>query len=271
MKKLTLREIQLEELDMLKNITDFLDKQKIQYFLCGGTLLGAVRHKGFIPWDDDIDIFIPRKDYERFLKITENNIIYENYKVTSFEKSTLSYPFCKVLNEKISINSKSSLDKNLWIDVFPIDGYPDDYVMAKKLAKTVSKYKGIIYLHTTSFMSIIKEHKSLKNRALKIILKPLCMIIPIKYCSKRIVTAVSKCNYDDSEFVGEIVWGYGICERVNKKNVFSKAVKLNFENQKFNCPAGYDEYLSSIYGEYMTPPKMQNRVTHYIEAYKEED
>ena len=224
MKKLSLREIQLEELEMLKNIVKFLDKNNIQYFLCGGTLLGAVRHKGFIPWDDDIDIAILREDYEKFVKIAQENKIHDNYSVASFETNTLDYPFCKVLNHNIEISSKSLIDKNLWIDIFPLDGFPSDYNESKKITKKVSILIGMIYLHTTSFKSIINEHKSILNRLLKVILKPFTMLFPVRFYSKKIrKIAVNNKNYD-SKYVGGIVWGYGISERLEKKKVFSKRV-----------------------------------------------
>lgn len=210
---LSLREIQIEQYKILEYVINIIDKNNLTYFLAGGTLLGAIRHKGFIPWDDDIDIMMPRPDYERFINIFNENSNNLNYQIQSFENGTLKYPFTKIINTNISINSKSKEDDYLWIDVFPLDGYPENEKETIKETKIISTLKGIIYLHTVKFIDILREKKSIVNRIEKILLKPIAMIFPIKFASSQIVKIVKKQNYNLSNNVGE---EYGDMEYVKE-------------------------------------------------------
>lgn len=263
---LSLREIQLEELEILKNVVKYLENNNLNYYLCAGTLLGAIRHNGFIPWDDDIDICMPREDYNKFIKICSGKEINENYSLKSIEKNNSKYPFAKIVNNKIIIESKSSEDKNLWIDIFPIDGFPDDYKESVKITKKIEFCKGLIYLHTISFKGILKERKSVKNKMQKIILKPIAMIIPTKIISKIMIKITTSYKYSESKFVGGYIWGYGICERLEKEKFVSEAIEIEFEGNIFKIPKGYDLYLTSIYGEYMKLPPEDKRITHSVLA-----
>ncbi len=268
MKQLSLREIQLEELKILKATADFLDEQKIQYTLAGGTLLGAIRHHGFIPWDDDIDIIIPRPDYDKLTKILKSKKIKE-YDFRCFENGDFDYPFAKVLNTKVKINSKSSIDKHLWIDIFPADGVPSNISDQKRMFRYLSIQKGLIYLRTTSISKICHERKSIANHAIKILLKPLSFLRSVKHYSKNIHKCITKTDYAASEYAAEASWAYGTQE-VMPKTVFQNYRKVTFENQKFSSIEAYDYMLSRIYGEdYMKLPPEEKRICHHIEAYKD--
>ena len=157
MKQLNIREIQLEEVEILKEFIKFANENNLKYYLSGGTMIGAVRHQGFIPWDDDIDIAMPRPDYDRLINLAKTKKISEELEIKSLELGNLAYPFVKIINKNIDIVSKSAEDKNLWIDIFPIDAVPSDYEEQKKLIKKVMNYKGIIYLHNTKAKDILKE------------------------------------------------------------------------------------------------------------------
>ena len=268
MNNLTFREIQLEELAILKKVKEYLENNNLKYFLIGGTLLGAVRHQGFIPWDDDIDICMPREDYDRFIEICNEKEIDENYVLMAYERKNSVYPFAKVVNKRIVIDSKSIEDRNLWIDIFPIDGYPDSYEESLKMSKKLNFYKGIMYLQNTQFKSIIKEKKKISNRIIKCALKPIACIIPARHISKKIIDICTKYKYADSVYVGGAVWGYGISERIEKNKFCTSAVKMKFEDEEFSVPFGYELYLKSIYGDYMELPPEENRITHGIIARK---
>ncbi|MBE5805349.1 MAG: oligosaccharide repeat unit polymerase [Clostridiales bacterium] len=262
------REIQLEELEILKNVVRYLEDNNLKYSLCAGTLLGAVRHNGFIPWDDDIDIFMPREDYDKFIKICNDKEINKDYVLETIERNNSKYPFAKIVNKKIIIESKSSEDINLWIDIFPIDGYSEDYKEAVMQSKKIEFCKGLIYLNNTAIIDIFKERKSWKNKILKIILKPIALIIPIQIVSKKMIKICKKYKYSESKFVGGYIWGYGICERLEKESFILRTIKMNFEGINFNVPEGYDLYLKSIYGDYMKLPPEEKRITHNIIAKK---
>ena len=129
MSKLDLKQIQQRELEIFKVFTGICEKYGIRYYLAGGTLLGAVRHQGFIPWDDDIDINMPREDYDRLLEHADEIGASGDYKLAAYELGNLNYPFAKIYDLHTSIKKlydDDETEKNLWIDIFPMDGLPDD-------------------------------------------------------------------------------------------------------------------------------------------------
>lgn len=114
--------------------------------------------------------------------------------------------------------------------------------------------------------NIIKENKKILNKLIKIVLKPFAMLIPVTYCSRKIIKMAKKYTYNDSEYVGAFIFGYGIRERAKKDEIFSKKIKVEFEKEKFIIPQEYDKYLSNLFGDYMKIPKEEDRIFHYIKA-----
>ena len=267
MKRLSLKEIQEGELKILEKTTAFLDKYNLKYYLACGTLLGAIRHKGFIPWDDDIDIAMPRPDYDKLIELSKSEKISDNLSFVEFSLNNTRMPFAKVINEKIEIKSLSKEDRNLWIDVFVIDGLPDNDVEIDKHYKKMRFHMGLIYLKTNSFKDIMNEHKSIINRLSKVILKPFAMMIPIKTSSKIILKLAKKYDFNQSKNVGVYIWGEGgKREKILKEDLSS--CKVEFEGKKFNTYKNYKKYLKQQFGDYMKLPPVEDRKSHYIEAYK---
>ena len=132
MREISSDEIKQIELDILKDVAKFCDAHGLRYFLSDGTLLGAVRHKGFIPWDDDIDIMMPYKDYQQFVK----GYFHEYYYVNSIEKD-LSYPllFAKVFDKRTCCNMVGDDSPHVWIDIFPLMGLPANKLLKKNIYK----------------------------------------------------------------------------------------------------------------------------------------
>lgn len=260
---LSLKEVQLEELKILHNVVKYLDKHKLTYCLCGGTLLGAVRHKGFIPWDDDIDISMKREDYEKFLEYSKTEKIDDSYEVLCIEKNNSTRTFCKVVNKNLPITSKSKEDKYLWIDIFPLDKLPESLEEAKKVIDKNLFLKGQIYLRTTKIKDIMKEKKSLKNRIIKIILKPITYRHSVKYYAKKIIKNARKYENNNSSKLADAVWPDGY-QSIFNPEWFEKTEKIEFEHEIFNAPCGWKEYLSNGYGNYMELPPEDKRISHNI-------
>ena len=261
---LSLEEVQEEELKILKNVTDFMEKNNLTYYLYAGTLLGAIRHKGFIPWDDDVDIFMPRDDYNKFIELFNNKEIDEKYELKATILNNTKNPYAKVINKNIVVDGESAEDKNLWIDIFPLDGSYNDEKEYLKLAKKINFYGVLRYINTTKIKYILKQNRNPLNKLLKIILKPITMILPMKHYAKKIEKWAMQNSYNECEYVGVIVWGYD--ERWIKEEIFKDTVEVEFENEKFNAPSGYDLYLKNNYGDYMKLPPHKARNTHKIMA-----
>ena len=141
MKQLTRKEVKQYLLNILVNFDQFCKQNDLTMYLCAGTLLGAVRHHGFIPWDDDIDVCMDRESYNRLVSIAKKDPVFDKYyKVIDFQFGDSNYPYIKIidLRTKMSQQFGNDVADYLWIDVFPMDGLPDDEKQQKRLYKKIS-------------------------------------------------------------------------------------------------------------------------------------
>lgn len=263
MNKITLKEMQEIELDIMKDVHQFCEENDIRYYLAGGTLLGAIRHKGFIPWDDDIDIAMPRPDYEKFVSKYKSKNKY--YKISSIENNPNHlFTFAKIYDTRtIKIEENLVYGKDniggVEIDIFPVDGIPENINISNKY---FVNFKRLYTLYSVASCKFVKSKNKLKI-LLRIALTIPCKLIGTKRFIEYINNKAKKIDFDESEFVACIVAPfYGNRERVLKASYIDK-IKVEFEGQYFYGPKGYDEYLSSLYGDYMKLPPEKERVTHH--------
>ena len=265
-RKLERREIQTRELAILLQVSDFCESCGMRYYLAGGTLLGAVRHHGFIPWDDDIDICMPRPDYERFVKTFRMDS--GNFIVASDLLGNWSAPFAKVLDTETEVESQFHEDeKHLWVDIFPVDGLPQDIESVRMIYRKVSFLRRVYGLGHAR----LGEGRKVVYKYLKYILKPLVRMYGVEKLSRKIEAIAQRYPYETADYVGAVTWGlYGVGERMLKSE-YEKAVPVTFEGYEFPAMSCWDSYLTGIYGDYMTPPPPEKRQTHDMVVYVREE
>lgn len=248
-------EVKKIELDILKHLKKICDENNIKFFLGAGTLIGAVRHKGFIPWDDDIDVFMFRDDYNKLINIFNNT---GKYKLLSLETSSDYYlPFMKLVDSTTKVNDdvlKPLNDLGIWVDIFPLDYY-DEKLNIKKLQILESKNvvsQNIYFKKSTGnfFRTLIKRifyilyhNKNPRNYAIKInnILNK--QKIPTKECCI----------------------GFSLCFPKDKwpTEFFEQQELLEFEGELMPCPKQYREILTIRYGDFMKLPPENEQVNHH--------
>lgn len=263
--EVNLSEIKKIELQILIDFDKFCNENNLKYVLAGGTLLGAIRHQGFIPWDDDIDVLMPRPDYVRFQELT--NAKFGEYTVRSIETHPKLHtrPFIRVVNDKY-MTKLITLPLYLppWIDVFPMDGLPEKMSECRKHFKEAYKYKWLLRRSWAPY----ENRRSPKTLIKRIVFKPL-RIIGHNYFLKKLQAYGTQLKYDECKYVGCLVGGgHGIRERVPRES-FDNRFKVKFEGYDFWAPEGYDLYLSNLYGKnYMGLPEKEDREIHIIKCWK---
>ncbi len=268
-----LRKLQLAELDILKEFVRICNKEKYTYYISGGTYIGAVRSKSFIPWDDDIDVAMPREDYEKFLANYDKHLNkkYElrNYKITP---NFYTYP-TKIVDNTIKVvnnSAKNSKIEPVWIDVFPLDGMPKNKfklfihkfsLLSKRALLQFSRFDDIVNLKSKNrplierFLIFIGTHINIGKH-----LDPIKRLNSIDKALKKYPASSSWCYVN---FMGSYKF-----RSILDKKVYGNGRLYDFEGLKLNGPYDYDTYLTQIYGDYMNPPKEEEKNKHNTELVK---
>ena len=268
MTKMTLKDIQDCELDMMIIFDEVCRKYKLRYSLCAGTLIGAVRHQGFIPWDDDIDISMPRPDYEKLIRLNRKRKLWpEHIRFASLEDGTLDAPFIKLFDVRTKVKEKNFTQgdvKCLWLDVFPADGLPESRF------KTKLHYKVAFFLCKLNVASVV--NKGYGTSKLKIIFKtvffsPLAKLIGRQRIARMQRRWALRYSYKKSPRCGMVTWAYDGPDQALPKEEYENRVLMPFEDKEFYVMSGWDKNLTGIFGDYMTLPPEEDRENHELEAY----
>lgn len=255
-------EIKKIELDILIYIRMLCEENNLRYYLAYGTLLGAIRHKGFIPWDDDIDIYMPRNDYEQFIQLCKQQK--GNYDVISCDyDKEYYYEFAKVVDNRTKLQEygiKPIQDLGVYVDIFPLDGLPRKYKLHIKILWVLVKLRAL-----STYVKI-----PVKNTRYRSVLQLICMFLR-KMNSVRIARLINKIarkyNYDSARYVACAVSSAGIAG-VFEKTLFENKVKVAFENEMFDAPGSWEDYLHKSYGDFMQLPPLEKQTTHhFFDAY----
>lgn len=265
-----LTSIQKIELDMYKQVAAVCNRHDIPFFALGGTLLGAVRHGGFIPWDDDIDIAIPRPDYDRFVKAAKEelpaHLVPKTYRDEKGDPHPMFICIIKNTRTKIQLNHANKTENTcVWLDVFPLDAMPTN-----KLLRTIHKYR-LLFERMKIQFSMYEENVHQYREGRPFYERALMKFREVTgYGSNwdtyelmcHIERTLRKYSYENEDWFVNMFGAYKFREMF-PKSWFGQGVELTFEDTVIRCPVEYDKVLTQMYGDYMTlPPEDQRGQQH---------
>jgi len=258
MKKIEVEELKVLQLNMLKDIHVFCKANNIMYSLAFGSLLGAIRHKGYIPWDDDIDIMLRREEYDRFVQLYGNDI----YNVTDLSKnSNHGLAFAKVEDTrtflKEDVNGESSF--GVFIDVFPVDHVPDNLFRRK------------VYYGKKSFWNYLFNLKLIKLRKGRSLLKNIILfighfvLIPFsrKFIAYKMEKMTLKYRGSETKYMGIVAPADSRLSEALPAQCFDEYIEVPFEGTRVMVIKDYDVYLRAAYGDYLEMPPKEKQVAHH--------
>lgn len=252
-----IKEIELEILDEFLRICS---AYQIDYFLSGGTCLGAIRHQGFIPWDDDIDISMSRKNYERFAAVAQTELD-DRYVFQSCETE----PNCGLVFGKIrkkgTVYSEAyshhiDMSQGVWIDIFPYDNLPNDIEEQQRLYRKVQLLKNL-YIVKCGYK--LPEGKGAAAVPAYYAAKALCAFLPQSWLIDKLQHAMRQHEGDECPFVFPYGGAYAPEKERMPASMLAEYAEVSFEGRTCKTLKDYDRYLASLYGDYMTLPPVDQR------------
>lgn len=252
--KYDLESLREKQIPLLKCIDKVCREHHLRYYLWAGTLLGAVRHQGFIPWDDDMDIAMPRPDY---------NLLMEHYRewmpqpyevIGPHNRPDYPYPFAKAVDASTTLIERPDFNfpEGVFLDIFPLDGYPSDLQANKKNLSNYHFWRHLLFLRGRD---PFKHGKGPRSWWPLLIHK----LFTLKWIQNKVQDIMTQYDYEESDHV--------IDHDFNERGIIRKSwlgePKLHeFEGEEYMGPADADAYLTHIYGDYMTLPPKEKQVQH---------
>lgn len=255
------------DLNIVKQVIEICAKYNLKYYMLGGTMLGAIRHKGFIPWDDDIDLGMPREDYERFLKVAqlelEPNLKLVNYKTDP----NYHYYITRILDTETKVEEERIGNENRYtnasIDIFPIDGTPNNSFLRKIYFFRVLYHRALMSLCYKDSI----DRKRPRGKAERLLLwvmerMPIEKLTTPYKQKEKIDKLLRKQKVEGAEYIGNIMGAYRTKEIV-PSYFYGEGKMYQFEDIELRGMDKFDEYLTWTYGDYMKLPPEDKRKTHF--------
>lgn len=253
-----MNDLQRKLFEMFSWLTSFINKNGLRYYVVGGTMLGAVRHEGFIPWDDDIDIGMPRNDYEKLLELLKEPVDHYVIESPKSDAKDFLYSFAKFydMNTTMTEHVRRKVVRGVYIDIFPLDGIGETYEQSLKNYKKIDRMNMFLAMKVCKYR---KERKWWKNFAIF-----LGRLIPsnVKKLTRKLDATCAKIDFDKSKYVGELMSTYRHKE-IMPREIFGKPTLYKFEGITVYGPEKADEYLTKLYRDWRKlPPEDKRRSAH---------
>lgn len=260
------------QLNVLSRFIEICERNQLKYFVADGTLIGTIRHKGYIPWDDDIDIYMPRKDYDRFVQLYKEK--YNDGKIKIIDHNTekkYHMIFAKLHDVSTVLREKGVIDKyamlyGVYIDIFPLD-YVSEITSDRK--KFLKKNYYALKMITMNVLHLDVPHKRKTVTFVYNLLWYVFKLIPVSILTgmeEKRIRKYSNAN-KESGYLRVLAYGDSNCDYVFYESDFSSYIIKKFENLDVKVPVGYDRVLRSQYNDYMQLPLESERINHGLEAY----
>lgn len=261
-RKLKLRELQMLLLSVIKEIHLFCVREKINYYLLGGSMLGAVRHGGFIPWDDDIDIGMPREDYEKFKSLFPKSMARDKYFLQCSDTDQDFAPAIMRLcirDTFMDVKSERHLKncKNSYIDIFPLDNVPNEVHKRTEQEKRITLVKRLIDLK----LYHIYDNNSKFSIYVKKIVSVIMKIIPLSYLQKKLEQIMRLYQYEKCDNYCSMASQYSYSRQTISKQIYGIPKLIKFEDTELYGSEYPEKYLAHLFGvDYMQLPPEEKRV-----------
>ena len=267
MKQELLKEVQTLELEILDEIVNICNKYNINYFFIAGTLIGAVRHKRFIPWDDDLDIAMFRNDYDRFIEVAQKELS-DRFIIDSHD-TTNYYRLAAKVRIKNTIYMQEDLknyqgEQGIWVDILPLDNVKKQKSILLSIQATL---KSILEITIERKRKIDISYKSFFKRSIAFLLS----IFPCSLLIKWQTNIMKMQNNNSNQFVVNLASKYNYKKQTFKKDVWVPNTTLEFEGKEYSVPGKYDIVLKQVYGDYMKIPPKEKQEIHNPIKIKFED
>lgn len=257
--------VQYAQLDLLLELDRLCRENNLSYILVGGSMIGAVRHHGFIPWDDDVDVGMIREDYDRFLELCKSDLDPEYFYVDWKSDTHFPYAFAKLkIKNTLYVEAESEntgMDHCVFIDIFPYDAVPIKTVQKKRQALDLAIYKKLIQLRLGWDLGI---NKGVLKKLTYSLLRIVSYLKSAEQWKVSLIKAVSRYSASKTDNVVSLSGDYGYERETMPRALFKERVEIDFEGYQVFIPKDYDLYLHRIYGDYMQLPPIENRKSKHL-------